>query len=223
MSWFEPAENLSPKTRVFLQKLAQCGQSEASSVADILNTIAQNDKESATDAFLVLCAEQIIEAAQAFIRQVSPPQAESVCPSAHILTRMQNGPSHWNKNYLIESLSCVPASHPLWGRINEILDEHAALQPYIEAAQNKQTCEELEIDENALISAGEDNGAYVQAWTWVEGRICGPCSTLTPKHWICDACGQVVCHECMGEMQSEETPCPKCEGPMYDVCVDDTR
>jgi len=26
---------------------------------------------------------------------------------------------------------------------------------------------ELEIDENAVISHGEDNGAYVQAWVWV--------------------------------------------------------
>jgi hypothetical protein len=26
---------------------------------------------------------------------------------------------------------------------------------------------ELEIDDNAVISHGEDNGAYVQAWVWV--------------------------------------------------------
>lgn len=27
---------------------------------------------------------------------------------------------------------------------------------------------ELEIDENAVISSGDDNGAYVQAWLWVD-------------------------------------------------------
>jgi hypothetical protein len=26
---------------------------------------------------------------------------------------------------------------------------------------------ELEIDDNAVVSHGEDNGAYVQAWVWV--------------------------------------------------------
>lgn len=26
---------------------------------------------------------------------------------------------------------------------------------------------ELEVDENAIVSAGDDSGAYVQAWVWV--------------------------------------------------------
>lgn len=27
---------------------------------------------------------------------------------------------------------------------------------------------ELEFDDNAVVSTGEDNGAYVQCWAWVE-------------------------------------------------------
>jgi hypothetical protein len=31
---------------------------------------------------------------------------------------------------------------------------------------------ECEVDENALISKGEDGGAYVQAWVWVDDSDC---------------------------------------------------
>ncbi len=27
---------------------------------------------------------------------------------------------------------------------------------------------EVEVDDNAVVSEGEDNGAYVQAWVWVD-------------------------------------------------------
>jgi hypothetical protein len=39
----------------------------------------------------------------------------------------------------------------------------------VEMARNDyRICDgELEIDDNALVSHGDDNGAYVQAWVWV--------------------------------------------------------
>lgn len=30
---------------------------------------------------------------------------------------------------------------------------------------------EIEIDENARVSAGGDDGAYVEAWVWVPGKM----------------------------------------------------
>jgi hypothetical protein len=37
------------------------------------------------------------------------------------------------------------------------------------AARNQYGSEgEIEIDANATVSRGEDNGAYVQAWVWVD-------------------------------------------------------
>lgn len=41
-------------------------------------------------------------------------------------------------------------------------------EQYIEAARAQHEREgTLEIDDNAKVSRGDDNGAYVQAWVWV--------------------------------------------------------
>jgi len=39
--------------------------------------------------------------------------------------------------------------------------------PYVKAAMDRQKDGELEIDSTAIVSKGEDPGAYVQAWIWV--------------------------------------------------------
>jgi|688.fasta_scaffold249276_3 hypothetical protein len=36
------------------------------------------------------------------------------------------------------------------------------------AKQELHRCGELEFDDNAVVSTGGDNGAYVQCWAWVE-------------------------------------------------------
>ena len=38
---------------------------------------------------------------------------------------------------------------------------------YRQLAKQHQKDGELEFDDNALVSLGEDNGAYVQAWFWI--------------------------------------------------------
>ena len=38
---------------------------------------------------------------------------------------------------------------------------------YVEAAMAMQRDGEIEVDENAEVSLGDDAGAYVQAWLWV--------------------------------------------------------
>lgn len=78
MGWFTPDDKLSPIARQILTALAECGESEAAAVAEALNTIASNDEESATDDFLVGCAQQLIEAAQHFINKV---KGEPVVPA----------------------------------------------------------------------------------------------------------------------------------------------
>lgn len=39
--------------------------------------------------------------------------------------------------------------------------------PYVKAAIRREKEGELEIDSTALVSEGDDTGAYVQAWIWV--------------------------------------------------------
>ena len=46
-------------------------------------------------------------------------------------------------------------------------------QRYVAAAQARQKYGELEIDDTAIISKGEDEGAYVQAWIWVTDEEAG--------------------------------------------------
>lgn len=36
----------------------------------------------------------------------------------------------------------------------------------------------LEIDEGAVVSLGDDAGAYVAAWVWVCGEICNTCGKV---------------------------------------------
>lgn len=42
-------------------------------------------------------------------------------------------------------------------------------EEFIQAARDQYGCDgEIEIDEGAPVSRGSDNGAYVQAWVWVQ-------------------------------------------------------
>lgn len=72
MGWFDPAEGLSDKAREVLERLANSGSSEAAGVADCLNTIASNGDAQEEDYYLLGCAEEIVEAANAFITEVKP-------------------------------------------------------------------------------------------------------------------------------------------------------
>jgi hypothetical protein len=77
MSRFHPAEGLSERARSALKRMAESGSSEAYSVAEALNTIAENDDESAADEFLVACAREIRGWAVHFIEEVRESPAGS--------------------------------------------------------------------------------------------------------------------------------------------------
>lgn len=63
MGWFSPATHLSAQASTVLTELATSGSSEDAGVADTLNTIAQNGEDSATDEYILGCAEQMLAAA----------------------------------------------------------------------------------------------------------------------------------------------------------------
>lgn len=54
----------------------------------------------------------------------------------------------------------------------------------------------IEIDDNALVSRGDDHGAYVQAWVWVDGPDleCQECGLTLPdvETLRCPACATPV-------------------------------
>jgi hypothetical protein len=45
--------------------------------------------------------------------------------------------------------------------------------PYVKAAREKQEEGEIEVDDPAIVSRGDDDGAYVMGWMWVSNREAG--------------------------------------------------
>jgi hypothetical protein len=68
----------------------------------------------------------------------------------------------------------------------EELDPTPGAQAYVAAAKLHGKEGELEIDDNARVSKGDDDGAYVEAWIWVSdedaelGERCDECDALIP-------------------------------------------
>ncbi len=56
-------------------------------------------------------------------------------------------------------------------RIHEHFNPQPSEEAYREAAQSHPLVSEgtLEVDDSAIVSEGDDGGAYVMAWLWVEG------------------------------------------------------
>ena len=59
--------------------------------------------------------------------------------------------------------------------LKEILKEEPVAAQYRAAAQNNTISQEgkLEVDDGAVVSMGDDKGAYVQAWLWVSDEDAG--------------------------------------------------
>jgi hypothetical protein len=90
---------------------------------------------------------------------------------------------------------------PIHDKIMQAIANFDPADPYRAAAQ-EDADDELEVDDDAAVSPGEDPGAWVQAWIWITdeeaGRFtCEECSgvfTLDRRHCsiegICDECAQ---------------------------------
>lgn len=76
-----------------------------------------------------------------------------------------------------------------------ITDEH-----YRKAADRIYSSEgEIEIDDDAKVSRGDDPGAYVQAWVWVyDSDVMGHEIPEDTPHCECPSCGAIEGPECEG-------------------------
>jgi hypothetical protein len=75
----------------------------------------------------------------------------------------------------LERVSFTPAKEmgvmqKLHDKLDEALqdDKNPVLRAYRRRAKKMYKEGELEIDDDAVVSHGDDHGAYVQAWIWVE-------------------------------------------------------
>lgn len=48
---------------------------------------------------------------------------------------------------------------------------------------------ETEVDEDACVSVSDDNGAYVQAWVWVDDKCCQYCDDPLRPGEVCEKAG----------------------------------
>lgn len=84
------------------------------------------------------------------------------------------------------------------------------LAHYRDAAQDRFLGDEgdIEVDDEAIVSVGGDNGAYVQAWVWVSDedagmvKMCHGCDKETND--LKEVEGEMLCEECVQEVVAEE-------------------
>lgn len=77
---------------------------------------------------------------------------------------------------------------------------------YRQAAKRKHHREgEIEVDDGAKVSLGDDAGAYVQAWIWVSESDAGI---------VTDEASEIICTTCADKTDTEKSPdgerCPDC-------------
>ena len=76
-------------------------------------------------------------------------------------------------NTVIAALN-VTNNQELAKKLKEKTDEPRNAHLYRSAADDKLCRDgEVEVDEDAVVSKGEDDGAYVQAWLWVSDELAG--------------------------------------------------
>jgi len=66
------SDNLSPNAKAILDQLFNAGDSQSLAVAECLNTIAENGADSASDAYLVVYAQEIRDAATTVMKALGP-------------------------------------------------------------------------------------------------------------------------------------------------------
>ncbi len=86
---------------------------------------------------------------------------------------------------------------------------------YRTGAKAQQREGELEVDDDAVVSLGDDAGAYVQAWVWVSNSDAGlPCCTdceasvAEDDPYSATPCG-TYCVDCMSSHMAECEICRK--------------
>lgn len=118
MGCFSAATALSTDTKKALEELAAMGSSEASAVADCLNTIAENGGEQAEDLFLMNCAMEMAAYCHAFVNSVKPPLFEALMLYAS-LEQPANKPAVIMKGGQQPGVTAYLQGSPTWTAFGE--------------------------------------------------------------------------------------------------------
>lgn len=195
MSYPAIAEGVSPAVATVLRELFDCHSSEAYSVADCLNTIAENDEEQSTDEYLLNCAEEMQSYLTRFIESIRPPvlapktksddtdpfqrlidEARTAARDLRALWVLSRSPNPVNDTALLEAADALErhmrnnvSNRGGTVELHTFRDREMPMDErvYAEAAEGLSVDGELEFDGNTIVSCGNDPGAYVLGWTWI--------------------------------------------------------
>ena len=76
-----------------------------------------------------------------------------------------------SKDERISSLQALVAAGLTFGEVVSVMGEKKENSPYVAAAIEMSREGELEVDDCAVVSRGDDEGSYVSAWLWVPGLL----------------------------------------------------
>lgn len=185
------ADDVSAAIAEVLAALFDSGSSEQFAVADCLNTIAENDDEQSTDEHLVMCAEEIREAATRVIDAINPPieaprpvpvgdpYHDLIVQATQALTDLEALRGVGSFYACVEPLRAAIAAAELQltrvsnrgGRLELHLFPDRELSEledqYLSAAKEDGKDGELEFDDSTVVSMSDDGGAYVLGWYWI--------------------------------------------------------
>ncbi|NKL08365.1 hypothetical protein GFL39_26205 [Rhizobium leguminosarum bv. viciae] len=102
------------------------------------------------------------------------------------------------------------AYDPIYDRLQACHSDFDPADPYREAAREHWSDEGgCEIDDSAVVSHGDDPGAYVMAWVWVTERQAGmfTCEECSGVFTLDREAGDCVCDECAPD---DENKCRDC-------------
>jgi hypothetical protein len=93
-------------------------------------------------------------------------------------------------------------------RFGKIRSDFDPADPYRAAAQ-EQADDDLEIDQDAVVSSGDDAGAWVMGWTWVTDEAAGlfTCEECSGVFTLDRRAGDCLCDECAPD---DENTCRDC-------------
>lgn len=100
-------------------------------------------------------------------------------------------------------------SEKIYDRIAEMNDPaiQARYQAYRDAVVTSEGS--IECDDGALVSEGDDPGAYVMTWTWVTNDQAG----IEDEDKMCSICGEPVGKKPFSDWLSHSDLCAECDVP----------